>query len=106
MTTTATFDKNIDRDVNDNRIVQAAVEASVDATPRATTPPPTIDQVLVDTPVLNEREEAEALGELAFTTIKVSKTEKVTNKRKATASSPALSTPTTRRSCRQVQEHS
>jgi hypothetical protein len=86
----ATIDANIDRNVNDNRIVLAADEAS----PRATTPPPTIEQILADTPVLNEREAAEALGGLDVTTIEGSKTEKVTNKRK-TALSPVLSTPTT-----------
>jgi hypothetical protein len=84
MTATATIDTNVDRNVNDNRIVQAAVEASVNTTPRATTPPPTIDPVLVNTTVLNEHEAAEALGELSVTTIEGSKTKKVTNKRKTT----------------------
>jgi hypothetical protein len=90
---------------NDDRIVQAATEEAVNTVPNATTPPP-IDQVLVNTPVFNVRDAAELLGDLAGTAVAGSKTDRVANKRKTTMSSPALSTPTTRRNRRRIQERS
>jgi hypothetical protein len=91
---------------NNDRIIQAATGYLIDTTPQATTPPP-IDQVLVDTPVtFNDREAAEILGDLADTAIEGLKMEKLTNKRKTTTSSPALSTPTTGQTRRRIQERS
>jgi hypothetical protein len=107
-TATATTDTVVERNINDNRIVQAAVEASVDTTPRATTPPQTIHRILADMTAPNEREAAEALVELAATTIEGSKTNKDSKKRKLTTTtySPAMSTPKTQQNRRRIQEHS
>jgi hypothetical protein len=75
----------------------------VETKPRATTPLP-INQVLVDTPVFNVCDAAEVLGDLTDTTIAGTKTAKITNKLKATTSSPTTLTPTTRINQRQIQE--
>jgi hypothetical protein len=90
---TATTDTIVEHNVTDNRIVQAAVEASVDVTPQILMPQQTIDQILVDTPAPTEREAAEALGELANTTVEESKTEKNQKKRRLTTTTSSPATP-------------
>jgi hypothetical protein len=88
METTTIATVNLIVECNDNKIVQAAVEESADTTPSVTMPTQTIDQILANTPAPKECEAAEALGELAVTTIEGSKTDKAANKRKTMASSP------------------
>jgi hypothetical protein len=102
----ATTDTVVEHSINDNRIVQATVEASVDTTPQVSTPPQTIDQILANTPALTERDAAETLGELATTTIEGLKTGKDQKKIKATTamSIPAMSAPKTRQTRRRIQE--
>jgi hypothetical protein len=65
----------IEPHINDNRIDEEYVETPVATLPHKSTPTQTIDQILFDTPAPTEQEAAEALGELAYTTVKQSTTE-------------------------------